>query len=217
MTGLTSPQVRTVMDHVVDAMVDSVDALTEADKMGDGDHGIGMKRGFSAVRDALSALEESTTIASIFKTVGSTLINSVGGASGVIFGTLFRSGAKELGDVEVLDSASFAMFVRGGLTGVTTRGGAKPGQKTIVDALSPAAEAADAAVGDGCDLVETVQRSAAAAEAGAEATKQMVATVGRAKTLGERSLGHIDPGALSTSIIFAAMRDATVSIVEGRT
>lgn len=130
-----------------------------------------------------------------------------GGAAGAVFGTLFRGGSAAFAGHD-LDAATFAAFLRKGLDAVMKRGGSHSGQKTMIDALAPAAVAAEAAVGQGLGAV--VAAAAEAAKGGVEATKSMIATTGKARTLGERSLGHPDPGAISMSIILEAARTYVV-------
>jgi dihydroxyacetone kinase-like protein len=130
-------------------------------------------------------------------------MSSMGGASGAVFGTLFRNGGKALKGNTTFDAAGLADFLKEGTDGVMSRGGAKPGDKTMVDALDPARVAAEASVG--ATLAEALAATAAAAEAGREASKAMIATMGRAKTLGESSIGHPDAGACSVAIIFRTM------------
>lgn len=189
------------------AVIDQVDTLTDADlAIGDGDHGVGMRRGFEA---ALDGLEETPpqAVDAAFKAVGTAILSQTGGAAGAVFGTLFRSGAKALGEREAVDADGFAAFLENGLDAVIKRGGVTEGQKTMIDALAPAARAARAAVGGG--LEEATAAAAGAARGGVEATRAMVATTGKARSLGERSLGHPDPGAISVSIILRAMQDFT--------
>ncbi|MCW2308433.1 dihydroxyacetone kinase subunit DhaL [Rhodobium gokarnense] len=188
-----------------DAMLANIELLTHADQaIGDGDHGVGMKRGFSA---ALAFLKENepATVGEVFKGVGGAIMSASGGASGAIFGTFFRAGNKTLGDATTLDGAGFAAFLKAGLEAVEKRGGAGPGGKTVIDAIDPAAKAA-ADAGD--DLEAVLSAATTAAKEGVEATKSMIATTGKARTLGERSLGHPDPGAISFSIVIGAMAKA---------
>lgn len=198
---------RAALGAAADRILSEVDALTRADQaIGDGDHGIGMERGWTAVKAVLAAQagEGPATIPALLEGVGKALMLKVGGSSGAIFGTLFLSGAKALaegGDAApgALDSNAFARFLEAGLEGVQKRGNAKVGDKTLVDALAPAAEAARAHAGE--PLPACLDASARAAWQGMEATRDMVATLGRAKTLGERARGHEDPGALSLALM----------------
>ncbi len=198
-----------LLEAAATRIVDNVDYLTEVDQaIGDGDHGVGMRRGFAAALDKLKATTPAD-IEAAFKTVGTAVMSTSGGACGAIFGTWFRAGSAAFKDKATLDAASFAAFLTDGLAAVQKRGGSGPGQKTMIDALAPAADAATRASGEG--LPTALNAAAAAAAAGVEATKNMQATTGKARTLGERSLGHPDPGAVSTQLILEAMRDCVVS------
>lgn len=200
---MTGDDVKAMMLAVAQAIIDNVDVLSEADRAtGDGDHGVGMRRGFEAAQDAIMALQAPTP-EQVMKAAGTAIMAKGGGASGAIFGTLFRAGSKALEGKDRLDAAGFAQFLAVASEAVQKRGGVITGQKTMVDALAPAAVAS----ADGSSLAESMSRAAQAAEAGVEATRHMLATTGKARSLGERSLGHIDPGALSVSIILRAMRD----------
>ncbi len=206
MNALDGLQTRDLMVLVSNRMIDSVDLLTDADRaIGDGDHGIGMRRGFEAAREALERQDGTASPDAVMKAVGMAIMGKTGGAAGAVFGTLFRSGGKALEGLERLDGAAFAAFLQAALDAVLKRGQVTEGQKTMVDALAPAARAA-AEVGQR-PFAEVAAAAAVAAEGGVEATRGMVATTGKARSLGERSLGHVDPGAVSVSIILAAMRD----------
>ncbi len=202
---LSINETRDMMVAVANKIIESEPILTDADRaLGDGDHGVGMERGMNAVKEALE-LQEFPSVGKVFMAVGMAMMSSMGGASGAVFGTLFRSGGKSIKDAEALGASELVTFFKDGTEGVMTRGGAKPGDKTMVDALLPAAEAGEKAA------AATVLGAAAAiaegAEAGKEASKDMIATMGRAKTLGEKSLGKADAGAVSVAIIAATMRD----------
>jgi dihydroxyacetone kinase-like protein len=200
---LTLEETRQMFLFVAEKMIACQDILTEADRaIGDGDHGVGMARGFEAVQLKLANATFSSQD-EIFKSVGTALLTTIGGASGAIFGTWFRSGAKNLAGKTLLDSACFALFLKDGLAGIQERGKAKVGDKTIVDALAPAAVAADKY----CDesLGKCLAEVSLAADQGMESTKNLIAMIGKAKTLGERSLGYPDPGALSSSLILQYM------------
>lgn len=202
---LTPAEARDMLSAVARHLVANVDMLTQVDQaIGDGDHGIGMRRGFSAVEEAMAATEP-VSVAAVFKAAGTAIMAKTGGAAGAIFGTMFRSGSTAFDERTVLDAEGFAGFLVRGLEGVEKRGAAQPGQKTMIDALAPAAAASEAAIARG--LVDVVTEATKAAKGGVEATKDMIATTGKARTLGERSLGHPDPGAVSMSLILEAMRD----------
>jgi dihydroxyacetone kinase-like protein len=203
MAQLTAAETAGMFCYVADAIDASVDRLTEADQaIGDGDHGVGMAHGFTAARQKLLA-QPPGTVAGVLRTVGSALLSATGGAAGAIFGTLFRGGAKRLEGVAVFDAPALALFLEDGLQAVQDRGHAAVGDKTMVDALSPAATAARAAAG--LLLNAALAAAAEAARAGMESTRDLLPAVGKAAPLGERALGHVDPGALSLSLILHAM------------
>ena len=184
------------------------DYLVDLDRaIGDGDHGENMDRGFKAAVEALEQAQPGS-VAEVLKTVAKTLMSTVGGAAGPLYGTAFLRASKAAGDGD-LDGAGVAAVIAGALDGIQARGKATTGEKTMVDAWTPALEAARAAAESGSDPAAVYEAAAAAAEAGAAATEPLRATKGRASYLGERSIGHLDPGAVSTSLILrAAVRAA---------
>jgi dihydroxyacetone kinase-like protein len=178
------------------------DELTKLDQaIGDGDHGANMSRGMTAAAGKLGG----ETPGDVLMGVGRTLISTVGGASGPLYGTALRETAKALGDDQEVDDATFAAALRAGLAGIVRLGKAEEGDKTMVDAWVPALAALDAAVGSGSSLADAAAEAAKAAAAGTEATVPMQARKGRASYLGPRSVGHPDPGATSTTMLFAAL------------
>lgn len=174
--------------------------------IGDGDHGENMDRGFKAV---VAKLDEGgiTDVQGVLKVVASTLMSKVGGAAGPLYGTAFLRAAKAVSDGEV-DAAGVAELIAGALDGIVSRGKATTGEKTMVDAWTPALEAARAAAETGAAPAAVLRAAAEAAAKGAEETIPMLATKGRASYLGERSIGHQDPGATSTAYILGAAADA---------
>ena len=173
--------------------------------IGDGDHGENMDRGFKAV---VAKLDEGgvADVQGVLKIVASTLMSKVGGAAGPLYGTAFLRAAKAVeGDV---DANGVADLIAGALDGIVSRGKATTGEKTMVDAWTPALEAARAAAASGATAAEALRAAATAAAEGAEATIPLQATKGRASYLGERSIGHKDPGATSTAYILNAAADA---------
>ena len=179
------------------------DYLVDLDRaIGDGDHGENMDRGFKAAVEALGQAQPAS-VAEVLKTVAKTLMSTVGGAAGPLYGTAFLRASKAAGDGD-LDGAGVAALIAGALDGIQARGKATTGEKTMVDAWTPALEAARAAAEAGSDPVAVLEAAATAAEAGAAATEPLRATKGRASYLGERSIGHLDPGAVSTSLILRA-------------
>ncbi len=202
---LTLEETREMFIYVSKKMEESKDLLTQADKaIGDGDHGIGMARGFEAVRQKLEG-QKPASMDEVLKGIGLALMTSIGGAAGAIFATLFRGGAKSLSGQQIFDSKALSLMLVDGLQAVQERGKAKPGDKTMVDSLAPAAMKSKEMVS--APLVEALKVVAEAARQGMEKTKELVAMTGKAKTLGERSLGHPDPGAVSTYLILKFMAE----------
>jgi phosphoenolpyruvate---glycerone phosphotransferase subunit DhaL len=175
--------------------------LTRLDSaIGDADHGINMDRGMTAVQAKLDGLE-GDDIGAMLKTVGMTLVSTVGGAGGPLYGTLFlQMGMATAGETE-LGPEDWAAALDAAVKGVQMRGKAEPGDKTMVDALIPARDAFSAAVAEGASFEEALRRSAQAAEEGMLATTPLVAKKGRSSYLGERSAGHQDPGATSSYLL----------------
>jgi dihydroxyacetone kinase-like protein len=204
-TSLNKEEVKAMLLQVADRIIAAEPQLSEADRnLGDGDHGLGMQRGLTAAKEKLNA-GEPESIEKAFSTVGMAMMSSMGGASGAIFGTFFRNGGKALAGKDAFDAAGLAAFLQAGTDGVKQRGGAAVGDKTVVDAMEPAAK--KAAEVSSASLPDAANAVSDAAEAGKEASKAMVAKFGRAKTLGEGCIGHPDAGALSVTIILKAMRD----------
>jgi dihydroxyacetone kinase-like protein len=177
--------------------------------IGDGDHGENMDRGFKAV---VARLDEGgiDDVQGVLKIVASTLMSKVGGAAGPLYGTAFLRAAKAVdGDV---DADGVVALIEGALDGIVSRGKATTGEKTMVDAWTPALEAARAAAEAGAEPAAVLRAAADAAAKGAEATIPMLATKGRASYLGERSIGHQDPGATSTAYILATAAEAAEAV-----
>jgi phosphoenolpyruvate---glycerone phosphotransferase subunit DhaL len=178
--------------------------LTNLDReIGDGDHGENLDRGFRAVVAKLDG-EPPGTPGAVLKTVATTLISTVGGASGPLLGTAYLKAAGAAGDAAELDGPAVAAVLAAARDGVVARGKAETGDKTMVDAWTPAVDAAAAAAERGAEPAEVLQAAADAARAGAESTDPLVARKGRASYLGERSAGHRDPGAESSALLLAA-------------
>lgn len=208
---LTLPEVREMILAVSRGIIASTDRLTQADKaIGDGDHGVGMARGFASVIENVEGWE-FISIGHLFKTAGTAILTSAGGAAGAVFGTLFRGGAESLGDRNALTAALLSRFLLDGLRAIKDRGHAKPGDKTMIDALEPAAAESERRAS--APLDEALAAVAEAARLGMEKTREMVAMVGKAKALGERSLGHPDPGALSMSLILEFMAEYAIRTI----
>lgn len=200
-------QLRKMMLFVAEKMVESEPALTALDQIvGDGDHGIGMKRGFATLIVLLQDDQfKPNDIGDFFNQVGTKLMTSMGGASGAIFGTLFRAGGKSIIGEEEFNTSTLATLLNQGWQAVYQRGNAKPGDKTMVDALAAAATCANELTQS--PLKDALPKIAQSAMEGAEQTKQMIAVFGRAKNLGERAIGHMDPGAVSMAYILKYMNE----------
>ena len=178
--------------------------LTELDAaIGDADHGSNMDRGMKAAVSTIET-EPQATAGALLTKVGMTLVSTVGGASGPLFGTLFIRMGSSLGDTQAVSADDFAAALRAGLGGVVDRGKAAPGDKTMYDALAPAVEALDTAVQGHESLATGLKVAQDAAEAGRDATTPMLARKGRASYLGERSVGHQDPGATTVALLLQA-------------
>lgn len=202
---LSPNQIRLMMLQVADAIIAAEAMLSQADRdLGDGDHGLGMKRGMEAVKAQLEP-KDPASVEQVFVTTGTAMMSSMGGASGALFGTVYRAGGKALAGRPAFDSEGLALLLEAALEGVMKRGGAKPGDKTMIDALAPAA--AKAREVTALPLPDALKAVAEAAEAGKDASKAMIAQFGRAKTLGEACIGFPDAGALSVTIMLATMRD----------
>ena len=196
-----------------DLVTEQVSYLTELDSaIGDADHGSNMTRGMDAVVDKIRATPAST-VDVLFKAVGMTLVTTVGGASGPLYGTFFLRIGAAAGPVSTMGATGLAAALRAGMDGVVARGKAEAGDKTMIDALGPALDAFDAALSDSSDIAGSSDISSAAhaaysaAQTGRDATAALLARKGRASYLGERSIGHIDPGAASTSLLFQALAE----------
>ncbi len=189
------------------AIAADTDRLTRLDAaIGDGDHGVNLHRGFTAV---VAALEKSPpeTVSEVLVKAGTTLISRVGGASGPLYGSALRAAGKALPATAEVQPSDLVAALHAGLEAVRRLGGAAPGDKTLIDAYGPALDAFEKAVAGGAGLAEAAGAAASAAEAGAEATVPLQARKGRASYLGKRSIGHQDPGAASTSLIFQALAE----------
>lgn len=203
--------IRAWVAEVAAAVSSERDHLTALDAaIGDADHGVNLDRGFGAVTAKLAepagvALGSPGAVCGL---VGRTLISTVGGASGPLYGTAFREIGKSLADAAGPDDAAFVAALRAGLAGVQRLGAAQPGDKTMVDAYAPALAALEEAVRAGQPLGTAVKSAAHAADDGARATVPLQARKGRASYLGARSVGHQDPGATSTALLFAALQRA---------
>lgn len=177
-------------------------------EIGDGDHGENMDRGMHAVVDALAKLPEDATPNAVFRAIAMTLISTVGGASGPLYGTAFLKAGDPVGDATEIDAATLVAVLAAARDGIVSRGKAEIGDKTMIDAWTPAVDAARSAQEAGASAADVLREAADAAEAGAVATEPLVARKGRASYLGERSAGHRDPGAQSTALLLRSAAEA---------
>lgn len=206
--GLNKEQILTFVDNFADKMGEHKQELTEYDQhIGDGDHGINMARGMAAVEEKKPTFQDKS-IGDIFKAVGMTLVSTVGGASGPLYGTAFmKAGMAAKGKEELTDEDILAIF-DAMIGGIQTRGKAVAGEKTMLDALMPARDAFKEAIESGKNTAEALRAADEAAWEGVEYTKTIRATKGRASYLGERSIGFQDPGASSSSYMIDALVEA---------
>lgn len=209
MAGFDTSRLFGMFDALAEVMAEQKDHLCALDgEIGDGDHGIAMALSFAAIRDALADLDkEGVDATTVFNTAAKAFLNAVGGSTGPLYATAFmRAGAALKGKVPVGDE-DVAGVIAAMAKGIADRGKASIGDKTMLDAWQPAAEAAVEAVAAGAALGDALTTAAEAADAGAQATREMTAKMGRAARLGDRSVGHIDPGAASAAMIVRVIAD----------
>ncbi|NEY19318.1 dihydroxyacetone kinase subunit L [Bacillus ginsengihumi] len=206
-TGLNATQVKDMFLYVGEKVQENKPFLTKIDSaIGDGDHGIGMSVGFKKAEENLGK-KEFTNIHDVFKTIGMSMISSMGGASGIIFGTLFTGGIKGLEPKEELDLPLLAEILEKALTSIKVRGKASLGDKTMIDALEPAVNSLKQSAASNQSLLAGLKEAEESAAKGVENTKEYIAKFGRAKSLGERAIGHQDAGATTVWIMFKSMRE----------
>ncbi|GAA2348133.1 dihydroxyacetone kinase subunit DhaL [Saccharopolyspora halophila] len=206
--GCTAKDVIAALRAGAAVVAEHRDELIQLDReIGDADHGENMERGFRAVVDKLDTSAPETPGAAL-KLAATVLISTVGGASGPLYGTALLRAASAAGDAEELDATAVAKLLRAGVDGVVARGKAELGDKTMIDALSPAADAAGSVAESEADGVKALAAGAEAAHEGARNTEPMVARKGRASYLGDRSAGHVDPGARSTALLLSAFAES---------
>jgi len=205
---ITLAQVSDWLDRAQASIAENRDYLTALDSaIGDADHGSNLTRGFKALVEKKAA-NPSTTIADLLQSAGMTLVSTVGGASGPLYGTLLLRMGKAIGETDTATAGQLGEALRAGLDGVVTRGKAQVGDKTMVDALTPAVAAYAAAVDSGQSAAVAAEAAALASAAGRDASEPLVARKGRASYLGERSAGHIDPGCASLTMLLEALAAA---------
>jgi dihydroxyacetone kinase-like protein len=196
-----------MMMYMCQIMVNSQEIMCEADRnIGDGDHGIGMAKGFDAALQELDK-QEFDDVYKIFFTIGRTMIKEMGGASGIIFGTLFYAGSKNAEPSPELTIKGYVTVFEKALAEIKAKGQAQPGDKTVVDALQPMVEAMQQNADKDLSFEEMTRIALDAAILGKEKSKEYVAKFGRAKTLGERAIGYPDAGAISLTLIMQSFLD----------
>lgn len=204
---ITTEDILHWLSRLAQVLREQRDYLTQLDSaIGDADHGINMERGFKAVVEKIQSQAE-TDIGSLLKLVGTTLVSTVGGASGPLYGTAFLRAGLALADKRELDAAAYVALLEAAVGGIQARGKARAGEKTMLDALLPALASAQEARAAHQDIAEIARRASAAAEQGMLATIPLVATKGRASYLGERSAGHQDPGATSSWLMLRTLAE----------
>jgi dihydroxyacetone kinase-like protein len=210
-TAVHAATVKSWMTAMAASVTEQEQYLTQLDAaIGDGDHGVNMRRGFDAVQEALAGQDDDVPPGRLLIVAGKTLVSTVGGASGPLWGSALRRAGRSLGDAREYDGPALVAALEEALAAVQELGAAAPGDKTMVDALVPAIAALRAAVDAGAPLADGLDAAAAAAEEGAHDTVPLQARKGRASYLGERSIGHQDPGATSTGLIFRALQQAVL-------
>lgn len=180
-------------------------------EIGDGDHGENLDRGFTAVLAELADFDDGAVPSDVLKRTAMKLISTVGGASGPLLGTAYLKGAAAVADLPELDGAALVAMLTAALDGVVLRGKAIPGDATMIDAWTPAVDAATRALAEGQSESEILDAAATAAEEGAVATEPIVARKGRASYLGERAIGHRDPGAQSSALLLREAANAAIA------
>lgn len=209
MTTLTTSDLIGLFGRMADAIETDKDRLSKLDGViGDADHGVTMSVGFTAVREALRRLDPAAAPSEVFATSAKSFLNAVGASSGPLYATAFLRASAAVTGKATIDRDALVGVLAAMAKGIQERGKAERGDKTMLDAWLPAADAAEAARTEGRDLQGCLDAARAAAAAGAEATKSMVASKGRASRLGERALGHVDPGAASAVTLLRAMAEA---------
>jgi phosphoenolpyruvate---glycerone phosphotransferase subunit DhaL len=197
------------MRETAAVVADQRDYLTQLDAaIGDGDHGTNMNRGFEAVEKALAGQNGNVPPGRLLILAGKTLVSTVGGASGPLWGSALRAAGRTLGDAESFEGAELAAALDAAIAAVVDLGAATQGDKTMIDALVPASEALHGGLDSGLPLPIALAAAGEAAEKGARDTVPMLARKGRASYLGERSIGHQDPGATSAALIVRALERA---------
>ena len=203
---------KVVVLNLISTIQENKDYLSEVDGLiGDGDHGINMNKGFTSCGEKLKDVD--TNLSESLKILGQTLLTEIGGSMGPLYSTMFRRMARRCRDEEYVDAQVFKDMIVAAKDGVSELGNAKPGDKTLMDVLVPAADKYSEALDNGAGFTEALQEMKKAAQAGMESTKDMVAKVGRSSRLGERSRGVLDAGAVSCNLLLQSMADTIIQLI----
>ena len=201
-----STKVYDCISRIGDTIEENKDFLTDLDReIGDADHGVNMARGFHAVVEKIP--KDDGNIGAVLKKTGMTLLSTVGGASGPLYGTAYMEAGKVMAGKTEMTAEDFSAILKAAIAGIQKRGKAVRGEKTMLDALIPASEIFDEKIAEGSDIVTALTAACEEAEKGIEFTKTIRATKGRASYLGDRSIGHQDPGATSATLTLETIRD----------
>lgn len=201
-----STKVYDCISKIGDTIDENKDFLTDLDReIGDADHGVNMARGFHAVVEKIP--KDDANIGAVLKKTGMTLLSTVGGASGPLYGTAYMEAGKVMAGKTEMTAEDFSAILKAAIAGIQKRGKAIRGEKTMLDALIPASEIFDEKIAGGSDIVTALNAACEEAEKGIEYTKTIRATKGRASYLGDRSIGHQDPGATSATLTLETIRD----------
>ena len=201
-----STRVYDCLKAIGEKIIENKDFLTELDReIGDADHGVNMARGFQSVIEKVS--QDDPDIGAALKKTGMTLLSTVGGASGPLYGTAYMEAAKVFADKQTMTAEDFKAALEAAIAGIQKRGKAEKGEKTMLDSLLPALDAYSEKIATGGSIVEGLDEACKAANEGIEYTKTIAATKGRASYLGDRSIGHQDPGATSATMTLEVIRD----------
>lgn len=209
METIKQSQLITWLEKTAQYMQDNKELLTELDSaIGDADHGFNMERGFNKVLGKIGELKQSQDISSLLKNTGMTLISSIGGASGPLYGTFFLQAGLVLKDKKELTLEDLKTSLESGLKGIKSRGRASAGEKTMVDVLEPVVTSLETSIKAKLDTNQALANMVDEAEKGMKSTVNMIARKGRASYLGDRSIGHQDPGATSSYLILKALKES---------
>lgn len=213
MTYILNKNSSIIVDNLIETIINNTEYLSEIDgAIGDGDHGINMNKGFSLCKSRLA--DKEVDLAEALKTLGLVLMMEIGGSMGPLYGTFFVEMSKVINGKEEIDKYVFSEMLNAAQKGIQSLGSAKVGDKTMMDTLVPAVETFDQEISQGKSFVEAMETMKSAAEKGKDSTKDLVAKIGRASRLGERSRGVLDAGAVSCYLILACIIDSSIELIK---